>query len=204
MGRARMRRACRRLREALRTHGGQLAYYGGIALALAAIAFAAERYRGEREAEPQAPSLPAVEFAPPAEEAEKVELRMPADMELLRGYSEVPLWNAALGQWESHAALDYQVAGGAVESLSAGVVRAVGKSGAYGGFVEVDCGEILLRYASILPREGLEPGDELEPGEEIGTADASLPGELGLGPHLHLEAVAEGRAVDYSSLAAGD
>ena len=189
----------------VRAYGGQIVYYGGVALALTAIAFAAEQYRAKPTADSVEPVLPAVELTAPAEaEVEEEALRAPDGAELLRAYSKMPEWNAALRLWESHEAMDYRLEDDAVVSLSAGVVRTVGRSGVYGGFVEVESGEYLLRYASIAPREGLAPGDALSLGDPIGTADASMPGEADSGAHLHLELLAGATLADFAALANGD
>ena len=179
----------RRLLKSMRLYGKEIIYYGGVALALTAIAFAAEHYRGDRLPEPAAPALPAVELTTASAEAEETQTMFctPEGATVLRAYAAEPQWNAALGLWENHEAIDYCLDGDAVTSLSAGVVRTVGKSGVYGGFVEVECGEYLLRYASIAPRDDLMPGDPLEIGDIIGKADLSLPAESELGAHLHLE-----------------
>ena len=191
--------------EVLRRRAGQLAYYGGVALALTAIAYAAESYRAAPEADSAMPALPAVELALPAEEeGEDEALHAPENAEPLRAYSSKPEWNAALRLWESHEAVDYRLDGDAVESLSSGLVRTVGRSGVYGGFVEVECGEFLLRYASIAPREGIQPGDKIDIGDSIGTADESMPGETDLGAHLHLELLRDGKCEDFVALTIGD
>ena len=192
----------RRFLKPLRLYGKEIVYYGGVALALAAIAFAAERYRGGQLPAPAAPALPAVELTMGSaeEEEEQSAFCAPEGAEILRAYAADPQWNAALGLWESHEAVDYRLRGDAVASLSAGTVRTVGKSGVYGGFVEVECGEYLLRYASIAPRGDLLPGDSLEPGDIIGSADSSLPAESGLGAHLHLELICKGNRADFTKV----
>ena len=188
--------------EFMRRRRGGIAYYGGVALALAAIAFAAERYRAEPEGAAVEPVLPAVELAEPAQAEEEESLYLPEDVELLRNYSRIPEWNGELRLWETHAAVDYRM--DEVASLSAGLVRTVGRSGVYGGFVEVEWGEYLLRYASIAPREGLSPGDVLKAGDPIGEADASMPGEATDGAHLHLELLLDGNCEDFAARARGD
>lgn len=191
--------------KALRENGGHVAYCAGIALALTAIAFAAEGYRNRHGDSEAGPALPALEQPALEAEVEPAEpLRAPEGAELLRAFCAVPEWNAELRQWETHLAVDYRTRDGGVECLCAGTVRAVGKSGAHGGFVEIECGELLMRYASVSPREGLEPGDALEAGDPIGTADASMAGESGLGAHLHLEAERAGAPVDFEALVRGD
>ena len=116
----------------------------------------------------------------------------------------MPTWNAGLGFWESHEAVDYQMKDDAVVSLTSGVVCAVGRNGIWGGFVEVTCGDAVLRYASIAPRSDLSLGDALLPGDVIGQADTSMPGEAELGAHLHLELQRDGVAEDFVSWQNGD
>ena len=191
--------------QAVRKRGGQIAYYGGVALALTVIAVAAERYRAMPDAESTGPVLPAVELAAPAEaEEQENALHAPEGAELIRAYCSKPEWNDALRLWESHEAVDYRLDGNAAVSLSEGVVRTVGWSGIYGGFVEVECGTYLLRYASIAPRTGLAPGDVLSAGDPIGTADESMSGEAVSGAHLHLELLMDGSFADFAALADGD
>lgn len=200
----RLRTATGRLRSLLLGRGGQIAYYAAVALALTAIAAAAEHYRDGRGEEAQTPALPAVEFSQSPQEAEAAEPCAPQGATCLRGYSDCPEWSNALGLWEDHRAVDYRLNDGTVECLCPGVVRTVGVSGACGGFVEVVSGELLLRYASISPREGLAPGDKLRMGEALGRADANMPGEASLGAHLHLEASIDGESADFAALTAGD
>lgn len=192
-----------------KSHGrlGQLLYCLCIALVLIFIAFAAERYRsGERVANGDAPVLAVGEIAPheAAPEGDVSAPRAPEGAELLRGWSEMPVWNAELGSWQSHRAVDYRLKDDTVVCLCAGTVRDVGVSGALGGYVEVACGELLLRYGSVKPAQGLKIGDALQTGDPIGTADASLPGESTLGHHLHLEILRDGEQVDIVSLLGGD
>lgn len=202
---ARAREAGRKFGKIIRKHGGELAYYGGVALALTAIAVAAERYRVAPDADYAGPILPAVELAAPAEAKEpEAALQVPDGAERIRAYSARPEWNRTLQLWESHEAVDYRLDGNAVQSLSEGVVRTVGRSGVYGGFVEVECGAYLLRYASIAPRDDLMPGDELAMGAPIGEADMSMSGESVSGAHLHLELVVDGGFEDFAAIADGD
>ena len=63
--------------------------------------------------------------------------------------------------------------------------------------------ELLLRYASVSPAEGIVPGMRVEMGERIAVADDSMPGEALMGAHLHLEMEREGRNVDFEMEAQG-
>ena len=183
-----------------RAHGGKIAYYACVAVVLSAIAYAAEQYRADQASEADVLMLPAAELeeAATTSEAEPA-LLLPADAERLRAYGRIPEWNAGLGLWEAHAAVDYRYPEARVLSLSAGTVRTVGRSGVYGGFVEVESGEYLLRYASVSVDDAIEPGAEIAAGDWIGTADASMPAEAQMGPHLHLELYQAGEAVDFEA-----
>lgn len=208
MARHTLKRAGRTLRASrarasayFRAHGGKIAYYACVAVALCAIAYAAEQYRTERDSDMDALILPAVEMESPADA--EPELLMPEHAKRLRAYFVAPEWNAALGMWENHAAVDYRLEGNAVTSLSDGTVRTVGKSGVYGGFIEVETHGLLLRYASVEPEEGMEPGQAVETGDPIAVADDSMPGEAHMGPHLHLELESDGVAGNFEEWARG-
>ena len=197
--RLRARNALHGLIDFLKKNGGRIAYYALVVVALCAIARAAEIYRADIAAE-DALVLPAVDVLEVEEPAP--EILLPEEWKLLRGYSDEPQWRSELGMWETHPAVDYACAG--VLCLQDGIVRTVGESGVYGGFVEVESDGALMRYASIEPAEGIEPGAALEMGDLIGTADASMPGEADAGAHLHLELYLDGGAANFAEYTAAD
>lgn len=198
---ARLGRAWRWTKGFFRSNGGRMAYYGLVVLALCAIARAAEVYRGEGQAAEQM-VLPAADIQLPVEPEEAAPaLWLPEGMEMVRGFSSAPEWRPDLELWEAHPAVDYAGGDGGVDCLCGGVVRTVGESGVYGGFVEIDCDGMLMRYASIAPAEAIAPGMELEAGENLGAVDASMPGEASQGAHLHLELYVDGEAVDLAARA---
>ena len=185
----------------LRKHWGRIAYYAGIAAALAVVAVAAEQYRAD-EAQPASPAqaVPATEIEVEAPVQAETGLLKPEGMVLVREYSSNPQWNEALGYWETHGAADYRCEDDEVLSLSDGTVVSVGKSSTYGAYIEVESGDYLLRYASVQPEDGLEPGMPVTAGERLGIADASMPGEGYAGAHLHLEICRERSYVDPEAL----
>ena len=197
-----VRRCARRIRDFMKRNGGRIAYYALVAVALCAIARAAEIYRadGGNEDALVLPAADAMDVFDASDEEVAPEILLPEAWELLRGYSNVPQWCAELGMWETHPAVDYACAGG-VLCLREGTVRTVGTSGVYGGFVEVESDGMLMRYASITPAENMQPGMELELGDAIGTADASMAGEADAGAHLHLELYLDGAAADFARYA---
>lgn len=197
-----VRRGTRRMIDFIRKNGGRIAYYALVTVALCAIARAAEIYRADNAAE-DALVLPAVDALDVLEvEQPAPEVLLPEDWKLLRGFTDSPQWRAELGMWEAHPAVDYACE--IVPCLREGIVRTVGESGVYGGFVEVESDGVLMRYASITPAEGIKPGVALGVGNEIGTADASMPGEADAGAHLHLELYLDGGAADFAEYAAAD
>ena len=172
-------------RRMLKQYAGQIAYYACVALVLAAVALAAERFRdGDAPAEQLV--LPAVELAEMVQTKEEPVFELHENMELIRAYADQPEWNNVHRQWETHAAADF-AGGGEVYSCSDGVVRTVGKSGMHGGFVEVETDEFLLRYCSVEYDEEIVPGKKLKKGDILGRMDDSMPGESHMGAHLHLE-----------------
>lgn len=174
------------MKAVLRKYAGQIGYYACVALVLAAVALAAERFRNGDEAA-QALVLPAVELAEPVPEEKEALFEVPDPMEVMGVYSSQPEWNSIHRQWETHAAVDFVSEDERVYSFSEGVVRTVGKSGLYGGFVEVETEDYLLRYCSVEPEEGIIPGKLVKKGVEIGSTDNSMPGEGYMGSHLHFE-----------------
>ncbi len=185
-----------RMRLLFKKHGGKIAYYGCVALVLAGIAIAAEQYRND-VSEPDMLILPPAEVEISAEVEQDPLFTIPENLTLLRPYSQLPLWNEELELWENHTAVDYRCAEDQVLSFSDGIVQTIGTSGLYGGFVEIETKEYLLRYASIDPADDLAPGDSISAGEVLGVASEGMPGEGQLGRHLHLEVERMGERVDF-------
>ena len=192
----------RRFPPLLKRNAGRIAYYALVVIALCAIARAAEAYRSGSDGDalvlPAADAMDVLQVEEPAPQ-----VLLPEAWKLLRGYSEEPQWRSGLGLWETHPAVDFACTGG-IGCLREGTVRTVGASGVYGGFVEVESDGMLMRYASIEPADGLEPGLVLNVGDAIGKADASMPSEADAGAHLHLELYLDGEAVDFVQYAAAD
>lgn len=188
------RHACRFMKRNL----GKIAYYACLALVLAAIAFAAEQYR--REAAEQ-PEIAAVQ-SPAAAQLQTSEALVdrPASALLLRGFDKYPAWNTALRCWEVHQATDYQIEGNRVTCAYPGAISDVGESGRLGGFVIIDSDWLRILYASVTPDADIAPGQRIEAGKEFAEVDDSLPGEAGMGPHLHIECFVNGNMSDFEAL----
>lgn len=194
-----VRRICLRLAQAAKRSAGKLIYYASVTAALIFIALAAEKYRSAEEQAADALILPAVETQSTAQAQEEA-FSIPEGMGQIGYYTLKPQWSETLGQWQSHPALDYRCTDDAVYSLSGGTVRTVGCSGVYGGFVEVETGEFLLRYASVQADAALKPDMQIQAGDYIGLADSSMPAEKHMGNHLHLEIYQDGESVDLAQI----
>lgn len=190
-------------------HAGRIAYYGGIGVALCAIALAAGEYRRGGDGGEEALLLPAADLSGMMERIQaEPEASLPEGWRLVRGFSRLPEWNGELGQWEAHTGVDVAFADGMVSCLLEGEVIGLGRSGLWGGFVELRCGERIFRYAGVEAEEGLEIGRMLAAGERIGRMDGSMPGEAGMEAHVHLEVWEGEEAIDfeqaYAKIPAGD
>lgn len=184
----------------IRRNFGKIAYYTGVLAVLCAVAYAAEIYRSNDPVRDGELILPAVEMETPAQTPEPNPFLLPEGAVCIRGFSAGPEWNGELTQWESHPAVDYTFENGEVPCLRAGRVVSIGESGIHGGFVELDCGDVLMRYASIEPSEEIEANMELKAGDSIGRVSGSMLSEGMLPDHLHLEIRRDGEAVDLRSL----
>jgi len=172
-------------------------YYGAVILVLALVAGAAESYRTGKDGG-QMLVLPENVIAETVSEKGS-EIVYPENMSLLRGFSDQMEWNSALGQWEMHPANDYAFSDGQVACLSSGTVLDVGESGVKGGYIEIESGDMVYIYCSVIPGENILPGVQLAAGEIIGIADDSMPSELTLGKHVHLEVYESGKPVNFET-----
>ena len=169
----------------MRKYWREIGYYACVMLALGVIAWGAEAYRIRRNVAEEMPVAVSAEYV--EKQQEEPIFALPEGMTVLNAFSAAPVWNAGQLCWQAHTAVDFACAEDRVLSLGGGTVKTLGESGIYGGFVEVACGERVLRYCSVAPDESLEVGMELAAGDLIGRADTSMPGEMQLGAHLHLE-----------------
>lgn len=102
------------------------------------------------------------------------------------------------GKAQFHAGTDVRMAyGGEVQSVAAGQVISVGERSGYGLTVVIDHGNGLeTRYAHLSGTE-VRVGERVEAGQVVARSGNS---GRSTGPHLHMEARMNGRAVDVSSV----
>lgn len=104
-------------------------------------------------------------------------------------------WHPLRRRQAFHAGIDLAArTGDPIPALGAGVVRFAGWRGGYGRLVEVEhpVTGAVTRYAH-LSAIGVRDGDVVKAGQAVGAAGSS---GLSTGPHLHLEVLIGGRAVD--------
>lgn len=181
----------------LRGHRGEIIYYTCVLGALTIIAVGAQEYRQGRSV-PEPVVLPAVELA--QSEPEEPMFHLPEGMQMLQSYSAQPRWNEQHLCWQAHPAADYASADGLIHAFSDGTILELGKSAVLGGYVLIESGEAQLKYCGIAPEEELQPGATIRKGEILGSASDTIPGEVHLGDHLHLEAYRQGESIDPEDL----
>lgn len=111
------------------------------------------------------------------------------------------VYNSTLKQWETHNAIDFQVANGsAVYSILDGKIQDVYTNVLEGTVVVVahDNG-LTSTYGSLDDNVKVEVGDKVSRGDELGTVSTSATAESEAGAHLHFAMTDNGQKVDPAS-----
>lgn len=124
---------------------------------------------------------------------------LPLGTDITKDYSpETPIYNSTMGDWRTHAGIDFKGADGAqVLAISYGKVSKVYNDPLYGTVVEINHGnEVIAKYCG-LNKDVLEvkAGDTVKAGTLIGYLD-SVPCEKSDLSHLHFEVIYKGENVD--------
>lgn len=121
----------------------------------------------------------------------------PVSGQILYGFSGDELvFNETLGDWRTHNGTDIAAkTGEEVKNAMAGTVTKAAEEGTWGGVVEVNCGDVTLRYAGLALPLQVKEGDAVAVGQLLGKI-SEVPCENGLEAHLHLEATKDGAYVD--------
>ncbi len=123
--------------------------------------------------------------------------------ETLLPYSmEAPVFSATLSDWRVHTGVDIAAAAGTpVRAVSDGIVSTVYDDDLMGTTVVVSHENGLSSvYANLQEVPAVKPGDEVRTGDVVGAVGATALAEIGEEPHLHLEILQDGVAVDPSSV----
>ena len=102
------------------------------------------------------------------------------------------------GRAQFHAGTDIRLAyGHDVQSVAAGRVKSVGDQAGYGLTVVIDHGQGLETRYAHLSNASVKAGDLVDSGQVVARSGSS---GRSTGPHLHLEARQNGRAVEMAAL----
>ena len=116
---------------------------------------------------------------------------------IMKGYSpKSPVFSKTMDDWRTHDGIDFEAAEGEeVLSVGNGIVTKVVSDSKWGYIIEVNHGTFTGRYCSIDQENAVGIGTELKCGDVIGRV-SSVPVESADEPHLHFEAIKDGKATD--------
>lgn len=189
----------------------RIGWYASLALLLAALGSASCAYRarvaadGERDMPKAAAALRVPEPTPAPEATQPpVQWVWPLEGEVVGAYSpDEPVWSEALGQWQTHPALD--IAGSPGEAVYAcrdGEVSDAWSDRLWGNVIVLAHADgYRSTYAGLNTLKLVEPGDAVRAGQVIGSVGQSAAGEAELGWHLHFELTKDGEPVDFEAMA---
>lgn len=122
---------------------------------------------------------------------------LPCDGEIIKGFSsDTPLYSKTMADWRTHEGIDIKAAEGAkIHSVGNGKVTKVISDPMWGYVIEIDYGSFTGRYCSLKQGTGVSIDDIVNIGDEIGEL-GSVPVESADEPHLHFEAVKDGKTID--------
>ena len=105
------------------------------------------------------------------------------------------VFNETMKDWRTHNGMDIAgKAGDVVAAPAAAVVAATGEDAQWGGFVELQEGDLVMRLCG-LGKLNVKEGDSVALGQQLGTL-GELPAESAMTPHLHLEFLKDGEFVN--------
>ncbi len=116
-------------------------------------------------------------------------------------YGNELVFNETLNQWETHKAIDFQVASGsAVYAILDGTVKNVYTNLLEGTVVEIEHDNgITSTYGSLEESLSLKIGDRVSRGQEIGKVSESATSEASAGAHLHFSMKEGDNKIDPSA-----
>ena len=111
------------------------------------------------------------------------------------------VYNSTLKQWETHNAIDFQVANGSnVYAILDGKVQDIYTNVLEGTVVVISHDNGLTStYGSLDENLKIEVGDSVSRGDEIGVVSTSATAESDAGAHLHFAMTDNGQKVDPAS-----
>ncbi|KXZ39042.1 Murein DD-endopeptidase MepM and murein hydrolase activator NlpD, contain LysM domain [Alkalithermobacter thermoalcaliphilus JW-YL-7 = DSM 7308] len=128
---------------------------------------------------------------------------MPVEGKIIREFSDSTLsYSPTLEQWELHKAVDIKVSENTpVRAMKDGEVVQITRNSKHGVTVKIKHSEQLYTLYGNLSTEVLvEEGDFVKAGDVIGSVGNTSIVESKEGPHLHLEAIKDGKYINPLSL----
>lgn len=121
---------------------------------------------------------------------------LPVTEDIIKDYSESPVYDKTMGDWRVHKAIDFECDKGTpVYAVGNGKVVKVFSDTSYGYCVEIDFGEFTARYCGLEQGTTVKVDGVIKKGDLIGhTGD--LPCESEQESHFHFETFKDGKAVD--------
>lgn len=122
---------------------------------------------------------------------------LPVDSAVTKKYSESePVFSKTMNDWRTHTGLDFEAEENAdIHSIGNGKVTKVIADQMWGYVIEIDYGSFTARYCGIKQGTSVSIDDEVKMGDVIGKL-GTIPIESEDTPHLHFEAVKDGKTVD--------
>ena len=179
--------------RAVHTYRKQILYYAGVAAVLCTVAVCAETYRAKPKALETADAIAAT--PQPTAAMPLAVFALPEDAEILRSFSQHPVWNETLSMYEAHEGVDLAFADGIVKSVSDGTVTSVD-----GATVVIATGAYTVAYRSIEPYDAIGTGVSVRIGDPIGFASNRDCSEAWMPPHAHLKVSEAGKSVNPEEL----
>lgn len=123
---------------------------------------------------------------------------MPVNGTLVEEYNDVMAFNATLGKFTCHAAMDFAAEGGSkVYAAYDGTVEKVEKDQLKGITVTIDHGNGLKsEYNSLAEDDGVTVGQKVKKGDVIGEVSTTNLQELQTGAHLHFAVTENGKYIN--------
>lgn len=125
---------------------------------------------------------------------------IPANGEILQGYSQIPEFNKVMGDWRTHNGIDIQAAEGSeIRCAADGEIKSL-KSTVYGPEIVIThSGGYETIYSQLTPADGIAEGKNVRSGDVIGTVGIPK-NEAVTEAHLHFEVKKDGMFIDPMTL----
>lgn len=121
---------------------------------------------------------------------------LPVTEDILKDYSESPVYDETMGDWRVHRAIDFSCEKGTpTYAVGNGKVTKVYSDTSYGYCIEIDFGEFTGRYCGLEQGTTVKLDDDIAKGDLIGNT-GNLPCESEQEAHFHFEAIKDGKSVD--------